>query len=147
MLIRAVRLSRLDPGEGKQTAHDDAGEKTKIWAVLGEVIFMWNQCWLWVKLSENLCCRCCLGLLNPIITPSFLSHATGEQSKVAPVTASTELCHQNLENCFSFFFVLSFLFFSLFLSLQYNSFEPKRFYVAVCRLELNAADWNLNCDL
>lgn len=78
---------------------------------------------------------------NPLFFFFFLSHATGEQSKVAPVTISSELCHQNFENVLFFLYV-----FKIFSSVVLL-FWSKMVCVAVCRLELNAADWNLNCDL
>lgn len=45
--------------------------------------------------------------------------------------------------CYFFFFFIIVFFFSPFVLL----FWSKMVCVAVCRLELNAADWNLNCDL
>lgn len=81
-------------------------------------------------------------LNNP---PLFLSHTTEEQSKVAPVTVSSELCHQIFENVLFFLYVF-FLFF-VFFSPVVLLFWSKMVCVAVCSLELNAADWNLNCDL
>lgn len=89
-----------------------------------KTIFLW-------KLSgptESHYNSCCLG------------HTTGEQSMVAPVTISSDLCRQNFGN------------FLLYVPRPLISpvvilFWSKTVCVAVCRLELNAADWNLNCDL
>lgn len=57
------------------------------------------------------------------------------------MTASSELCHQNFENC-PLFLVWFFFFLQLF-----YCFDPKWFVWLSAGWNLNAADWNLNCDL
>lgn len=77
------------------------------------------------------------GPAEPITTTLFFKTATGERRKAAPLTISSEL-HQNFEKVLSFFHVF---FFHYFFSPVY-CFDSNGLCgcVAVCRLELNAAD-------
>lgn len=75
---------------------------------------VWSAVWL-LKSS---------GPAEPHRNPLFYNNSTGEQRKVAPVTISFELCHQNFENVIFFLYFLCFCFFSLQL---FYCFDPKWF--------------------
>lgn len=78
------------------------------------------------------------GPAEPLNRPSFEPHRWG--TKIALVTVSSELCHQKFKK-------MSYFFSSFLFSWAVLLFWSNMVCVAVCRLELNAADWNLNCDL
>lgn len=120
-------------------AWDIVGKKVGGPLSTGQIIIWWKQCLVWVKLSEILLyCRVCLGLLNPLIAP-LLNHTAGEQRLLQWQFPLSYAIRSSKKMSYFFLVVLS--------SWAVLLFWSKMVCVAVCRLELNAADWNLNCDL